>query len=114
MKRTVMIASAMKWTNRNTSMLVLSIGYIQSWNHLGMRTAQRGKYQVITTRNANNKYAAASPSTTRERRNGRSRSTPPTPHHAPNTKISCQVSGLKNHTPLGYEGRFQLRFQLAV
>src|SRR4051812_24527928 len=55
MKRMVMTASAMKCTKRKTSMLVLSIGYIQSWNHLGITTAQRGKYQVMTTRNANSR-----------------------------------------------------------
>src|SRR5437588_4051807 len=36
MKRTVITESATKCAKRSTSMLVLSIGYIQSWNHFGM------------------------------------------------------------------------------
>src|ERR1700687_1291302 len=101
MKRTVTAASARKRGKRNTSRLVLSIGYIQSLSQMGTKRLSGSTYHVKVTEKAKRRYAIAIPSTTGERSTAVSRCAPPSAHQAPNTNSNCQANGLKNQTPFG-------------
>ena len=103
----------MKWTSREGSRLVLSLGTNASWSHDGIKYPICGNRSADVMMNANSKQAQPNQSKAGERIGGLASMDPPSANHPPKTKRSRQ-NGLKCQTPVGKAARFQSKWRAAT